>query len=281
MKKDKDTSVDVIYFVLIIFAILATPLLFGLYVLLNPANDLETNLYAFLSNLSATMVATLVVFIFSILVFRRVSNLEKERAEKHLAEAISAGLEDIVAGERRISQAGIARTYSGLPVELLQNRVSSADTRVNIVQIWINDPKKRFEEAFKAVGKSLTIRILEANPASALVKLRAESQRHLFPATATFDPEFIAKALSDNLEVYKQLVRDHDIKLEVRWYDGVPPFTMHIIDDTALIGFYAYGGFSHLTPHLEVRSGENDLTTFEEFCSTQFDALWETAEVKI
>lgn len=281
MRKSKDTSLDVIYFVLISFAAILGPLLFGVYVLLNPGDDLKANLYSFLSNLSTSMVATLLVFIFSVLIFRKVSNLEKEHAEKHLAEAISEGLEDIIASERRISQAGIARTYSGLPVELLQDRVSNADERINIVQIWINNPKQRFEEAFKAVGKNLTIRILEADPASALVKLRAESQRHLFPATATFDPEFISKALNANLEFYKGLVKNHGVKLEVRWYDAIPPFTMHITDSTALIGFYAYGDFSNLTPHLEVRSGENDLTTFEKFCSAQFNALWETAEVKI
>lgn len=65
----------------------------------------------------------------------------------------------------------------------------------------------------------------------------------------------------------------------MRTYDALPSFSLYIVDDSAIMGFFTHGFQGDYQPHLEVRlrldSGPTKLATMIE---QEYAALWRTAK---
>jgi hypothetical protein len=59
----------------------------------------------------------------------------------------------------------------------------------------------------------------------------------------------------------------------------MPPFSLVLIDNSAIVSFYGYGKRVASTPHIEFRfdAEHKEFSYFSEFILTQFETIWETS----
>jgi hypothetical protein len=199
---------------------------------------------------------------------------------KTLEDFQTAALE-LLTLEKGVREAGVVRIYETLDDTVLQERLAKAKERVLMMVIWIDSAEKRFSTVFEELcKKQVAIQILQAKPDSEISKIRAASQKTLFPEESTFDPAFVSRIIENNNVYYQKLKAEQNINIEVRLFDLLPPFSLILIDDSAFIRFYGYGDKANKTPHIEFRFNDTDsrFNVFSHFVMSQFDLIWQNSK---
>jgi hypothetical protein len=173
------------------------------------------------------------------------------------------------------------RIYETLDDVLLQERLSKAKERVCFLSIWMDAPETRLGKNFtEFLNRGVSLKILQANPASEICKVRADSQKALFPDSRSYEPAFIANVIEANNAYFRNLIVESKGKMEVRLFDIMPPFSMVLIDDLVFVSFYGLGKRAATTPHIEFRFNRkaDEFSHVAEFILSQFSTLWEHAK---
>jgi hypothetical protein len=206
-----------------------------------------------------------------------------DRDRKNLEDFQSKALE-LLTLEKGVREAGMVRIYESLDDTVLKERMKAAKNRVYMLVFWLKKPEERFGEILEMLCKAnVSIKVLQVKPESGVARIRAESQRSLFPDEEAFDATFIARIVEKNNHYFQTLKEKTGGRIEAKTFSSLPPFSLVLIDDSAFIRFYGYGQRVSNTPHLEIRFGDNSdgFNYFSTFILSQFDMLWDSAEIAI
>jgi hypothetical protein len=200
-----------------------------------------------------------------------------EDSNRKTLEEFQAKALDLLTLEKGVREAGVVRIYENLTMDILTDRLKKAQKRVCFLNIWLSSPPEQLGEPLAALAKKgVSVQLMQASPYSDICKIRANSQKVLFPEESTFDPAFISRIIESNNVYYQKLRAEQDVMIEVRLFDLLPPFSLMLIDDSAFIRFYGYGGKAANTPHIEFRFNDksHDFSIFGHFILSQFDLIW-------
>jgi hypothetical protein len=199
---------------------------------------------------------------------------------KTLEDFQTAALE-LLTLEKGVREAGVVRIYETLDDTVLQERLAKAKERVLMMVIWIDSAEKRFSTVFEELcKKQVAIQILQAKPDSEISKIRAASQKTLFPEESSFELSFVTNIVKANNTYFTQLKDKTGGNIQVKAFDVLPPFSLILIDDCAFIRFYGYGKRVSATPHIEFRldATKKEFSFFGEFILGQFEAIWQKSD---
>jgi hypothetical protein len=164
---------------------------------------------------------------------------------------------DLLTLEKGVREAGVVRVYENLDMDILSERLKVAEKRVCFLSIWLSSQPERLETSFVELSKrGVPVQILQASPNSDICKIRANSQRVLFPDESSFEPAFISRIIEKNNAYFQKLKTEQGVNVEVRLFDLLPPFSLILIDNSVFVRFYGYGEKAANTPHIEFRLGE-------------------------
>jgi hypothetical protein len=195
---------------------------------------------------------------------------------KTLEDFQTAALE-LLTLEKGVREAGVVRIYENLDMDILSIRLKSAEKRVCFLSIWLSSQPEKLETSFIELSKKgVTVQVLQASPDSDICKIRANSQKVLFPDESSFEPAFISRIIEKNNVYFQTLKTEQGINVEVRLFDLLPPFSLILIDNSVFVRFYGYGEKAANTPHIEFRLGEanNKFNVFGAFVLSQFEMIW-------
>jgi hypothetical protein len=204
-----------------------------------------------------------------------------EDSNRKTLEDFQAKALDLLTLEKGVREAGVVRIYETLDDVLLQERLSCTKERVCFLSIWMDTPETRLgKNLVELLNRGVSIKILQANPSSEICKVRADSQKALFPDSRSYEPAFIANVIEANNAYFRSLMSESGGTLEVRLFEIMPPFSMVLIDDSAFVSFYGLGKRAATTPHIEFRFNrkEDEFSHVAEFILSQFATLWEHAK---
>jgi hypothetical protein len=206
--------------------------------------------------------------------------LIEDSNRKTLEEFQSKAL-DLLTLEKGVREAGVVRIYDNLTIDRLTERLEKAQKRVCFLSIWLISQPEQLGEPLAALAKrGVSIQLLQASPDSEICRIRANSQKVLFPEESTFDPDFVSRIIENNNAFYQRLNAEQNINIEVKLFDLLPPFSLILIDDSAFIRFYGYGDKANKTPHIEFRFNDTDsrFSVFSHFVMSQFDLIWQNSK---
>jgi hypothetical protein len=204
-----------------------------------------------------------------------------EDSNRKTLEEFQAKALDLLSLEKGVREAGVVRVYENLDIDILSERLKTAKKRVCLLSIWLSSqPEQLGEHLVTLAQQGILVQLLQASPDSDICKIRANSQKVLFPEESTFDPAFISRIIESNNAYYQKLKSEQGVSIEVRLFDLLPPFSLILIDDSAFIRFYGYGGKAVNTPHIEFRFSDTgkDFSVFAHFILSQFNLIWRNAK---
>jgi hypothetical protein len=200
-----------------------------------------------------------------------------EDSNRKTLEEFQAKALDLLTLEKGVREAGVVRVYENLDMDILAERLKTAEKRVCFLSIWLSSQPERLGEPLVALAKKgVSVQLMQASPYSDICKIRANSQKVLFPEESTFDPAFISRIIESNNAYYQKLKSEQGVSIEVRLFDLLPPFSLILIDNSVFVRFYGYGEKAANTPHIEFRLGEanNKFNVFGAFVLSQFEMIW-------
>lgn len=203
----------------------------------------------------------------------------ENRDRKTLEDFQNAALE-LLTLEKGVREAGVVRIYDSLNDEILQKRLSEAKERVCFLSIWLDSPEKRLGKYLPELAKrGVSLKILQANPEADVCRVRADSQKALFPEASSYEPAFVTNLINQNIAYFSKLQSEVKENVEVRLFDVLPPFSLILIDDSAFLGLYGYGEKASSAPRIEFRLNAEgtEYSFFRDFIIYQFETIWDKA----
>jgi hypothetical protein len=259
---------------LVVAGYLGLTLLFiVIYFLAGYLPEAAASLATLLQDVALNLAIALAISFGSYVLFRP---LIEDSNRKTLEEFQSKAL-DLLTLEKGVREAGVVRVYENLDMDILAERLNTAEKRVCFLSIWLSSQPERLEASFVDLSKrGVAVQVLQATPNSDICKIRANSQKVLFPDESSFEPVFISRIIEKNNAYFQKLESEQGTNVEVRLFDLLPPFSLILIDNSVFVRFYGYGEKAANTPHIEFRLGEaNDkFNVFGAFVLSQFEMIW-------
>lgn len=202
-----------------------------------------------LDRVVTAILATLALLSFGMLKNRGLTNKLEEKISK-------------VNINQELTRSGINSVYPNMPYDKFEEKISSANTQIVILQTWLKALNPISEKMIEAANRGVKIRILILDPESDIAKQRSVE---LGLQWDTSRP----KALFEGVQ---SAFKKNDIKnkVDVRLHQRIPPYSMYMVDDWMMIGFYWHGRGSVSNQMIEFKGIDKDkmgwlfLDTFEE-----------------
>lgn len=199
-------------------------------------------------------VATAILATLALLSFGMLKN---RSLTKELKEKISK-----VNINQQLHESGVVDIYPSMPYRIFSEKVKSSTSQVIIFQTWLKAANPISTEMIEAAKRGVDVKILVLDPKADIARQRSVE---LGLEWSTSRP----KALFEGIE---SAFKRNDIlgKIDVRIHSRIPPFSMYMVDDWIMIGFYWHGKGSVSNKMIEFKGidsgkmGELFLDTFEE-----------------
>ncbi len=188
---------------------------------------------------------------------------------------------------------GIVRVHPALPEEMFAEWIRTATQRVWILQTWVARAV-RYKDALltaahnHAADLDFTVRICLLDPHSGVAEQR--SKDILLPSVGPIDTaeikHYAARQIQASVDDFLMLHRiiQYQVRaetqverefMEIHTHACLPPFSLYLCDEHALIGFYLHGDISPASPQLEVDlSGGREASPLINMIHEEFETLW-------
>jgi hypothetical protein len=168
---------------------------------------------------------------------------------------------------KELSKLGVQNAWEKQSYNLIDQRLREARKEIYILETWIAGVTPLPAGLIASARRGVSIRILLLDPKSAMAKQRLVDQQF---GHSTSRPIVAFETLQDT--ILKNNLQDHDV--EVRFYDALPPFSLYMVDEWILMGFFWHNHSSIEGPHLEVFGKSS---TFGWYIFDTFSNLWHLA----
>lgn len=163
---------------------------------------------------------------------------------------------------QQLTQSGINNVYPNMPYDEFTEKIKSANTQIIILQTWLKALNPISDEMIDAANRGVKIRILILDPESDIAKQRSVE---LGLEWDTSRPKALFEGVQSAFK--KNDIKD---KIEVRLHKRIPPYSLYMVDDWMLVGFYWHGRGSVSNQMIEFKGIDREkmgwlfLDTFDE-----------------
>ncbi len=178
---------------------------------------------------------------------------------------------------------GIIAVHAGFPDLVFKECICNATERIWILETWVVNPL-RYHDAFIELTKNkismsdLSIRILCLDPDSEAARQRSRDLwlHHTNVKDENKIADVVPRRIRASIEEFNDLSELAGIEMDIRLNKYQPPFSAHICDNRAFVGFFVHGAQSDTASHLEVLLDIKGKTTeFGSMVLDEFKFLWD------
>lgn len=168
-----------------------------------------------------------------------------------------------------LKDVGIRSAHSKYPENYLDEQFRNAKSGIWILGTWLTNWPP-FQSGFiEAVKSGVPIQILLLDPNSIIAKQRSKD-------LGFEENSFRPVALFDQLKVFFKENNLRDSRIELRFYDRMPPFTLYAVDECLIMGIFwiGVGRGSSTGPHFEIYEKSS---CFGSYSMETFYNIWNAA----
>ncbi|HMQ88730.1 MAG TPA: hypothetical protein PKB07_14140 [Flavilitoribacter sp.] len=141
---------------------------------------------------------------------------------------------------------GVRRVHLRVTDSILENLFNRAKREIRVLTTYSSHLEKLKDCLQNAINRDCRIKILMLHPTSEAAQLR---QKGIYVLDNSID---IAKEISKNIVIFKELQKSARGNLEWRFFNEVPGLQLFAVDDIMLCGWFFYGEKSDEKPFVEV-----------------------------
>lgn len=168
--------------------------------------------------------------------------------------------------ELSASEAGLIRMSLDFPVRTYSDWLQEARSGIRILNTWTHT-FVRYDKLFKeAVERGADLQVLLLDPSSPFARQRSLDLN----LNSEEVPKNIRASVRQMASLYMELGGD-DGRLELRLFNRLPSFSMHLVDDRGFIGFFPHATRTTGFPLWEIRMD----SPFGEHVHDEFERIWE------
>lgn len=170
--------------------------------------------------------------------------------------------------ELTAGSAGLVYMHPDFPVDDFSGWLRQARRRIRVLNTWSHVIARHDHLLAQALGRGVALQILLLDPSSTFAKQRS-LDLHL-------DDEEVPQNIRANIRQLATLYPELDgarSSLELRLYNVLPSFSIHCVDDQALIGFFPHAARTTSFPLLEIHID----APFGQYIDAEFEQIWKSA----
>lgn len=169
---------------------------------------------------------------------------------------------------KELSKLGIISAQKKQTFDYVDEKLQDAKEEICILETWLSGPEPLHPGLIKSIKRGVPVKILILNPNSKLAEQRLTDQQF----TTSIGRPLVA---FETLKATIQKNSLQDLNISIKLYDALPSFSLYMVDEWFLMGFFWHNRSSIMAPHLEIY-GQNSV--FGKYILETFDSLWNTGE---
>jgi DNA-binding CsgD family transcriptional regulator len=179
--------------------------------------------------------------------------------------------------ELSADKAGVVHVHLDFPIYAHRAWLREACLSIKVLNTWTSIFAKHDNLLLDAINRGVSVQTLLLDPSSPVAKQRS-FDLHLGEKDKPVDEDEVPKNIRTSIRQFANLYPSLEGlkgELELRLYHVLPSFSVHVVDNQALVGFFPHAARSTGFPLFEIKME----SPFGMYVAGEFERIWNSSTV--